>query len=182
MRANHHLGFFYFSFSDTTRQSTEVFIRSILRQLLLQRETLPDGVVNIWRMHGHTSPALGIWKDALRETVKGNRETFVLVDALDECPLHSGERLKLLRFLEEVVNMKLYNLHLLATSRRESDVERMLGRLGDIPPFSIQNAEVDQDILSYVEGEINQDEVMKLWPATLKFEVERELGSKAHGM
>ena len=171
-----------FSFSDGARQSTDVFIRSVLRQLLLQRDTLPARVVDIWKKFGHTQLALDTWKEMLHAVVEGNRETFVLVDALDECPSLSGERERLLKFLRSLVEMHLPSLHVLVTSRKVSDVERVLGRLGHFGPFGIRNAEVDRDIVKYVEVEIGQDPVMQQWPAGLRYEVERELGSRANGM
>jgi len=182
LRVNHHLAFFYFSFSDEARQSTDACIRSVLRQLLLQRDTLPARVVDIWKKSGHTQPALDTWREMLHAVVEGNRETFVLVDALDECPSLSGERERLLKFLRSLVEMHLPSLHILVTSRKVSDVERVLGQLGHFGPFGIRNAEVDRDIVKYVEVEIGQDSVMQQWPAGLRHEVERELGSRANGM
>jgi hypothetical protein len=182
LSVNHHLGFFYFSFSDTARQSTEIFIRSILRQLLLQRETLPSPIVDKWKKFRHTQPGLDTWREALRDVAEGNRETYVLVDALDECPSIAGERGKLLKFVESLLGMNVPNLHILVTSRKLSDVENALGSLGGFGPVGIRNADVDQDIVKYVEVEISQDEVMEQWPCALRKEVEKELGSRAHGM
>lgn len=182
LRANHHLGFFYFSFSNTERQSTDVFIRSVLRQLLLQRETLPNRVVDIWRRFGHTQPNLDTWKEMLCAVVEGNRETYLLVDALDECPSLSGERGKLLKYVRVLIGMKMPNLHILVTSRKESDIEDVLGHIGDFGPFSIRNAQVDHDILSYLKEEMSRDRIMQQWPSALRREVETELGSKANGM
>ena len=110
------------------------------------------------------------------------RETYVLVDAFDECPSLSGEPEKLLKFVRGLVEMKLPNLHILVTSRKVSDVEYVLNSLRVFKPFDICNAEVDQDIVKYIKVEIHQDRVMKQWPSSVREEVEKELGSKASGM
>jgi ankyrin repeat domain-containing protein 50 len=182
LRRNHHIGFFYFSFSDLSRSSTDSLARSVLRQLLLQRETLPDGVVDIYRRCGPRRPSTENWLSALRSVVKGKRQTYVIIDALDECSTQLGEQSRLVKFVKEMVNMRLSNLHVLATSRRNREIENALSQLGTFGPFGIQNAAVDEDILSYVKNEIRGDDMMKKWPDSLKQDVERELFSKAQGM
>ncbi|KAM5357601.1 hypothetical protein ACJZ2D_016093 [Fusarium nematophilum] len=182
LRDNHFLSFFYFSFSDTERQSTDAFARSVLRQLLLQRESLPDAIVDVYRRYSHSCPTLGTWKSALKGTIQASKETYILVDALDECPSLLGERKKLLDFIKGLTDLELPNLHIIATSRKEQDVERALSRLGTCPPLSIQTSVVDEDIQSYVRSEISQDDVMSRWPTALQEEVHRELGSRANGM
>lgn len=139
--------------------------------------------MDIWKKFGHTQPALDTWREALCDIVAGNvRKTYILVDALDECPGVSGERGKLLRFVAGLVELKLLNLHILVTSRKVGDVEYALSSLGGFRPFGIRNAEVDRDIVKYIEAEIGQDRVMKGWPSSVREEVEKELGSKANGM
>ncbi|KAF9775766.1 hypothetical protein IL306_006108 [Fusarium sp. DS 682] len=182
LRDNHLLGFFYFSFSDTERQSTNAFARSVLRQLLLQRQTLPDAIVDIYRRYSHSFPTLGSWKSALKGTIQASKETYILIDALDECPDHLGERKQLLGFIKGLMDLELPNLHVLVTSRREQDIDRALSQRGTCPPLSIQTSVVDEDIQSYVRSEISQDDIMSRWPPALQEEVHRELVSRANGM
>ncbi|KAH0543420.1 hypothetical protein FGG08_002278 [Glutinoglossum americanum] len=182
LRDAHHLAFFYFSFSDLERQRTDIFMRTILRQLLLQRSVVPDPIVDIYNRYGHSQPPGDVWKEALQSVIKAPGQTYIIIDALDECPTYSGERARLLDVLEALKPLRVQNLHVLATSRRERDIERAMLPLGTFSPFSIQNAEVDEDIRTHVKAKLAEDEITSQWPASLREDVEKELSTRAQGM
>ena len=182
MRDAHHLAYFYFSFSDKETQRTDTFLRSILRQLLLQRGTVPDEMINVYKMYKHTHPPTEIWTEGIKSVIRTSGQTFVIIDALDECPSNSGERARLLEAIKSIHGYNLSSLHVLVTSRRESDIDRILRPILETPPLSIQNAEVDSDIRVYIAAEMAKDENMSKWSSMLQEEVREELGSKAKGM
>jgi hypothetical protein len=51
--------------------------------------------------------------------------TYIILDALDECPNNSGipsPRKEVLQLINELVDLRLPNLHICATSRPEIDI------------------------------------------------------------
>ena len=108
--------------------------------------------------------------------------TFIIIDALDECPTHGGERAKLLELLQSLAASQIANLHILVTSRKERDIEENLGGSITIPPLSIQGEDTDIDIRTYVKSQLASDSTMCNWPEPIKIEVEKTLTTKAKGM
>jgi hypothetical protein len=72
-------------------------------------------------------------------------------------------REKVLKFVEELVDLHLENLHICVTSRLEADIMRSLDRL----PFNQICLDTEsgqaQDIVDYVRSVVNTDEKMKRW-------------------
>lgn len=55
----------------------------------------------------------------------GQPATYIIVDSVDECPNTSGvlsPRERVLELVEELVNLRLLNLHLSFTSRPDADI------------------------------------------------------------
>jgi hypothetical protein len=76
----------------------------------------------------------------LRQILGSFQHTYVIFGALDECT----ERDELLRLIDEIVSWKLGSLHILATSRKERDIEDSLTCLVS-PQIYIQSALVESD-------------------------------------
>jgi hypothetical protein len=108
-------------------------------------------------------------------------ETFIILDALDEC----NDRMELLTNIEEMVGWNEEKLHMLATSRRERDIEERLEHiLGEEERICIQSVLVNADIRAYVHDRLQTDRSLKRWhkiPEVQK-EIETELANKANGM
>jgi hypothetical protein len=84
--------------------------------------------------------------------------------------------------VEELVHLRLPNLHIYVTSRPEADIEAVLNPL--IPnSISLHDEEKQiQDILDYVTSVINTDPKMRRWRAEDKKLVIGTLSQKAGGM
>jgi len=67
----------------------------------------------------------------LKDVVVGFEHVYLITDALDECPKLSGERGKLLDTLREIYGWKMGCMHILATSRREVDIQGFFNCLDD---------------------------------------------------
>jgi hypothetical protein len=73
-------------------------------------------------------------------------------------------------------------LHILATSRREKDIEEWLEPLvNDQEKICIQSALVNDDIRTYVHEKLQTDRKLK-WSAKVQEEIEKSLMDGAHGM
>lgn len=182
VRPKHQLAYFYFSFIDPQRQRAENCLRTILRQFLLQRPTVPDGVRDVYLKYKYGHPPLAAWKTALGSVIQEMTPTFIIIDALDECPSHGGERAKLLELLQSLAASQSANLHILVTSRRESDIEEKLTGSVTLPPLSIQGEDTDIDIGTHVKAQLASDSTMSKWPGPIKLEIEETLTTKAKGM
>ena len=108
--------------------------------------------------------------------------TFIIIDALDECPTHGGERAKFLELLRSLAASNPANLHILATSRKESDIEEKLTDSVTLPPLGIQEEDTDNDIRTHVKAQLMSDSTMSKWPESTKLEVEEVLTTKSKGM
>jgi hypothetical protein len=104
-------------------------------------------------------------------------ETFIILDALDECK----EREKLLLLLEKLNSWGTEKLHVLVTSRRERDIEETLESLVT-SEICLQSAVVDVDIHTHISERLQNDSKLRKWPANVEGEIERTLMDGAQGM
>jgi ankyrin repeat domain-containing protein 50 len=108
-------------------------------------------------------------------------QTFIIVDALDECP-YGEERTQLSVVLKEFSTWALPNLHILVTSRKEPDIYKVLALLVTFPPVCIQTKQVDADIRLHVKTQLANDADLKEWSPQIKGEIETTLVEGADGM
>ncbi|KAN0112593.1 hypothetical protein V8E51_005544 [Hyaloscypha variabilis] len=102
---------------------------------------------------------------------------YITVDALDE----STDREQILALLRTIItNPHLRHIHLLATSRKELDIERELSPIA--VGLSLSNPYVDEDIRTYVKGRLLESPKFARWPESLKAETETALVKGAKGM
>jgi hypothetical protein len=69
----------------------------------------------------------------------------------------------------------------MATSRRERDIEEQLRQIADYN-INIQSAIVDEDIRVYVRDRLATDSKMKKWPRSVRDEIISVMMEKAGGM
>ena len=108
-------------------------------------------------------------------------DIYVVIDALDECT----EREQLLTDLEEMASWEDVSLHMLATSRRERDIEESLDLLSDERNrISIQSALVNADIRTYTHDRLQNDRKLRRWlkHPKVQLEIENTLVEKGAGM
>jgi hypothetical protein len=117
----------------------------------------------------------------------GQVPTYIVIDALDECPNNIGTpsaREKVLDFVEDLLEPIHLNLFICITSRPEQDITTILNPL--TPPslrVSLHD-EVGQreDIDSYVCSFVQSDRAMRRWRAEDKELVISVLSERANGM
>lgn len=173
------VAYFYFDFNDSEKQRHESLIRSLIVQLSSQSEKTPESLDALFArsQDGQQQPATDALALTLQHILGNFQQTFVILDALDECK----EREELLELMEDIVKWKLESLHILATSRRERDIEESLEPLitGQI---CIQSALVNADIRIYICDRLQNDPKLRKWPANVQTEIEKTLMDGAHGM
>jgi len=175
--------YFYFDFNDTAKQTVDSMVRSLIAQSSYQSKD--NGHLN--RLfercgNGKTQPNT----DALLATLQGMLQACgqvrVMLDALDECTT----RKELLQWLEGLVAPRAGSIQLIATSRREQEIELGITKWANPTEIvSIQEGLVNDDISAYVKARIedpNGD--LKRWRSRpdVQSEIERRLMEKSQGM
>jgi Cdc6-like AAA superfamily ATPase len=179
---------FYFTFSDKEKQTYEALLRSLLHQLGNQE----PGLAIIRKKYGQRHDLRGglsieILQSWLLDVLAVYDTTFVVLDALDECPEDSGylsERSKLFDGLEylskEAANLKI-NLKILMTSRDVPDIRH---RVVDLPAeqLPIHAPAVDSDISRYVAEQLSKVTYFKNLQPKSRHEIQSTITAKADGM
>lgn len=127
---------------------------------------------------------MGDMKVELQSVLKLSGQTFLVIDALDECPIsdENDSRNKVLALLTELSEWALPNLHILVTSRKEPDIDEALTPLLNLSSISIQTNQIQPDIHRYIKSQLASDPVLKKWSSLIKEEIEETLIEKSHGM
>ena len=114
----------------------------------------------------------------LNEILQGSGDTFLIIDALDECT----QREELLDLLKRICSWKLPKVKILTTSRSEQDIEEVLRNLTTC--IGIQSAKLDADIRLYVDKRLASDPKLRKWSnnADLMEEIRLALVNGADGM
>jgi len=112
------------------------------------------------------------------------RPIYLILDALDECPDTSGipsPRELVLQLVEELVELRLPNLHICVTSRPEVDIRDVIKPLTTLRVSLHDQSGQKQDILDYVKSIVYSDSerIMRRWKAEDKDLVIETLSEKS---
>ena len=110
---------------------------------------------------------------------------YVVMDALDECPDHSGlptAREEVLVILKDLVGLHLANMRICVTSRPEVDIKSILHQLTVYTISLHDEREQQKGIADYVSSFVNSDVKMREWPDEDKELVIQVLSERADGM
>lgn len=111
------------------------------------------------------------------------RQTFLVIDALDECPAQQRNGLYgFLRHLSSSTGQSQGAIKVFITSRMEEDIRRALSNFPIVP---IEARKVNEDIRSYVEDQLAQrllDGRLRLKDLSLKDRIVTALVDRAGGM
>lgn len=182
------LAYFYFSFSDTAKQNTENMLRSLIVQLCGGRPDTPKSLLDLHTYEEkNLKPGIEKLREVLRASMHDFEHVYLIIDALDECPLDSGEREKLLKVLRHLRKWSLANLHVLYTSRPEPDITTNLEPMFSEPNSSMvdlgeRHKEITKDIGTYIDDKLISSSDFETWPPDIKQEVKEALAEKANGM
>ncbi|KAG8526681.1 uncharacterized protein KY384_008110 [Bacidia gigantensis] len=176
-----YVAYYYFSFKDAARQNAKSMLRSLMLQVLCQQSSVPEAVLDIYDGHEHEQPSQEALLKAFKAIIAKSGQFYIILDALDECPSGNEERAKLLSMLTSFKKFDLPTLHILVTSRKELDLIDLEDLVTD-PPVSIQNKDVNNDILLHVRMQLRSNPKLCGWPKEIKDEIESKLAGGSHGM
>ena len=183
------LAFFYCDFRDDAKKNLRGLLSSLLWQFCQSSNPYSAILSDIYSEHdnGSRPPSdnalIGCLKRILKEP--GQAPVYIIIDALDECPNTFGMptlREKVLKFVEELVDLQLTNLHICITSRPEADIIIFLDPL----PFHqislhMESGQV-QDIVDYINFFVENDPKMRRWRVADKELVIEVLTNKVNGL
>jgi len=181
------IAYFYFTFTDTKKQTKEGFLRSVIRQLCGSRPDIPDPVSQLYRRlrEQNHEPDQESLEKALNASVRDFSHVFLVLDGLDEVPTANGERRGLMELLVRIRNWALPSLHLLMTSRFELEIDRGIRRMQDPSRPAVidlnEQKEINHDIQTFVALALAATE-FEDWPKDMVEEATARLLERADGM
>ena len=173
------VAFFYFTFNDQSKQDESGMLRALLLQLSHQLRDGPADLAQLHHRYKTGMPPSSVLLDYLRRMVEKFSNLYIVLDALDESPAN-GRRKYVLDALEAMQNWGVRSLHLLVTSRNESDIRDSLD-LTSVQEVDVHNGEMDRDINDFVSNRLDKDRrLLKLRPYREK--IQESLAARAKGM
>jgi hypothetical protein len=115
--------------------------------------------------------------EILRGIAEEYDDTYIVVDALDEC-MNQG---KLLGILDNILAFQADGLHIFLASRRTADIA---AALDSKVAYTVEarSEDVGRDIDSFVQEQLGTHPKLRKWPASLRNEIQDSLVSGAGGM
>jgi hypothetical protein len=183
------VAYFYFDFRDVDKQKLHNMLPSLLIQLSARSDPCCDILSRLYSAHdrGVQKPndraMIGCLKEML--TLEGQGPTYIIMDAVDECPVTSSvpsPREEVLDLVDELVALHLPNLRICITSRPELDIQAILEPLSPRAVSLHEESGQKQDIIEYVRSFVHSDRRMQRWRDEDKDLVIKTLSEKADGM
>ncbi|KAL7904284.1 ankyrin repeat-containing domain protein [Trichoderma velutinum] len=178
---------FYFSFSDIEKQKVDGMLASLIKQISAHRPYIPQSVQRLAEYKNKGGrPDTETLIEALIASMQGFSAVYIIIDALDECPMLNDERKKLLNSVRHILKAAPDSLHVLCTSRKENDIDKAIKplfveRWGAELDLNIQREALNDDISKYIDS-ILADAEYDTWPEDIKEESRNALTEKADGM
>ena len=183
------VAYFYFDFRDVDKQNLRNLLPSLLIQLSAWSDPCCDIISRLYSAHrrGVQKPSDRDMIECLKEmlALQVERPTYILMDAVDECPITSSipsPREEVLELVNELVGLHLPNLHVCVTSRPERDIQAILEPLTPCPLSLHDENGQKQDIVDYVSAFVHSDRRIQRWREEDKNLVIKTLSEKADGM
>jgi hypothetical protein len=183
------MAYYYFDFRDVKKQDRYGLLSSFVSQLSIELDSCYKVLSRLYSDHASrtrrptTSTLTKCLKDML--SLPGQGPIYIIVDALDECPDVSGTpstREEVLELVQELVDLKLSNLHLCVASRPEIDIRKTFEPLEPLQISLHDESGQKEDIVKYIKSVVHSDRKMRSWRDNDKELVVEVLSEKADGM
>ncbi len=184
------LAYFYFDIRDTAKQDIRGLLTSLLFQLSARSDLCCKILSSLYYEHrsGSQQPSDDVLMQCLKDmlTIPEQGPKYIIVDAVDECPNRSGTpspRERVLRLLDELVQLNHPDLRICVTSSPEPDIENIIRPLSSHSmSLHDKTGKIQDDIFDYVSAVVNSDQRMQKWTAEDQRLVIDTLSQKADGM
>ena len=183
------MAYFYFDFRDVDKQRLSNLLPSLLIQLAARSDPCCDILSQLYSSHdrGVQKPSDRAMVECLREmlTIEAHAPTYIIMDALDECPIAStipSPREEVLDFIDGLVGLRLPSVHICVTSRPEHDIQVVLKDLAPRAVSLHDESGQREDIVNYVTSFVRSDRKVRRWREEDKDLLIKTLSEKADGM
>jgi ankyrin repeat domain-containing protein 50 len=181
-RPQTQMAYYYFDFNDESLLRLGTFLQSIILQLSRQSGGLPDPVRSLYEQcdNGREMPGDGPLVSTLFDLLMEDKQTFIIIDALDECP--KVERERFYQLITERIGHPPGRYNFLLTSRKEADIEEAMTEISQLYDVPIQSGDVNADVRLHVREFILGNKRLRKWPEELRSEIETSVVTGAEGM
>jgi hypothetical protein len=185
------MAYFYFDFRNAGKQGLHDLLPSLLTQLSARSSLRCEILSKLHSVHdnGREQPSDAVLTKCLIDMIRlpDQRPVYLIIDALDESPNTSGipsARERVLHLLKELVDLRLPNLHICATSRPEIDIQDVIVPLTSLRVSLHDQTGQKEDIVDYVRSIVysNSEPIMRRWKNEDKDLVIEVLSKRADGM
>ena len=183
------LAYYYFDFRDFKKQDCYGLLSSLISQLSAESDSCFSLLSRLYsdNTHGIRKPDIDSLKKCLTDmlSLPGQAPIYIIIDALDECPNSSGTpsaREEVLKLIEELVDLKLRNVHLCVASRPEIDIRMVLEPLTPLQTSLHDERGQMEDIIAYIRSVVQSDRRMRNWKEEDQNLVVDTLAQNADGM
>ena len=185
------MAFFYFDFRNPRKQGLSDLVPSLLTQLSARSRPCCDILSKLYSVHdnGKNHPSDGVLTKSLKDmlTLPDQPPIYLIMDALDESPDTSGTpsaRERVLTLLKELVDLRLPNLHICATSRPEIDIRDVIVPLTSLRVSLHDQSGQREDIVDYVRSVVysSQEPIVRRWKKEDQDFIVEMLSERADGM
>jgi hypothetical protein len=183
------MAYYYFDFRDVKKQDCYGLLSSLVSQLSAESDSLFNVLSQSYsdNTRGIRKPDMDALKKCMTEmlSLPGQGPIYIIVDALDECPNSPGTpsaREELLELIEEIVDLKLPNVHLCVASRPEIDIRTVLEPLTSLKVSLHDEIGQKEDIIAYINSFVHSDRNMRKWREEDQNLVINTLSRNADGM
>jgi hypothetical protein len=183
------MAYYYFDFRDTKKQDCYGLLSSLISQLSSESDSCYNILSQLYsdNTRGIRKPDIDALKICMTDMLglPGQAPIYIIVDALDECPNFSGTpsaREEVLELIEELVDMKLPNVHLCVASRPEIDIRMTLEPLTSLKISLHDERGQKEDIIAYIKSVVRSDKKMRKWREEDQELVIDTLSQNADGM
>lgn len=141
--------YFYCSYGELERRQAAPVLATLLKQLSMRSENMDPQVVAVFDKG--LSMSMEPCAKALSAALSRFEQTFIVVDALDECS--KEERKLFVSFMTGLIRSNPHGIKILLTSRPESDLEHLLKGSSK---FLINANDTTKDIRPYVAAVLTE--------------------------
>jgi hypothetical protein len=180
--------YYYFDFRDADKQNPQGLLSSLLVQFSADSDPCYEILSRLYMAHarGARKPTDDALIHCLKDMLEQHRQaTYIVIDAIDECPNSSGfptPREKVLEFIEGLIELQFPHLRICISSRLEIDIRDALEPLAYLRVSLDEDSGQRKDILDYVTKIVRTDKRMRKWREEDKLLVIKILVEKSDGM
>ena len=174
---NAGVAYFYFNYQDERKQTAELVLASLLRQIIESRPEIPKPVSELYKRIESQQRQLQQQdlEQVILLTCANFKQIFIVIDALDECD--NEHRKDLLRSLATFQKIQTVTIFLTSRPHAGQEITRKLGN-----SLQIEIGATDNDLRTYLSCKIDESDNVDVIDEEFKEEIIVKIIRAAHRM